>query len=183
MMAGSRTEYDVLIQLPGIGPSSAADILSVAYGKDLAALDGNIKRVLARLFNLTISWKRRNFIANCQLHLEEILPAGKAGDFNQGMMDLGATICLPKDPACPACPLKAIAGISSGCPTGPAPVPKAKKEIPHYIVTAGCDLRHPGQRGKVLLAKRPANGLLGGMWEYPGGKVEAGGESGRLPDP
>ena len=166
--------YDVLIKLPGIGPSSAADILSVAYGRDLAALDGNIKRVLARLFNLTDILDLPDFIANCQLHLEGMLPVGKAGDFNQGMMDLGATICLPKEPACPACPLRSDCMAFQAGVQLDRPLPKARKEIPHYIVTAGVIFEHPGQPGKVLLAKRPANGLLGGMWEYPGGKVDPG---------
>lgn len=163
--------YDVLIKLPGIGPSSAADILSVAYGRDLAALDGNIKRVLARLFNLTDILDSPDFIANCQIHLEGMLPRGQAGDFNQGMMDLGATICLPKEPACPACPLRGDCMALLSRVQMDRPIPKSRKAIPHYIVTAGVIFDDLSHSGRVLLAKRPVNGLLGGMWEYPGGKV------------
>ncbi len=167
-------EYEQLIQLPGIGHSSAADILSVAFGKDLAALDGNIKRVLSRLFNLTLSLETPEFTKTCQLFLDQLLPASKAGDFNQAMMDLGASLCLPKNPACQECPLKDDCQAYLAEVQNLRPVRKTKKEIPHYIVTAGVIMENIDQPGKVLLAKRPANGLLGGMWEYPGGKVQAG---------
>jgi A/G-specific adenine glycosylase len=167
-------QYDQLINLPGIGPSSAADILSVAYGMNLAALDGNIKRVLARIFNLTDILDSPDFLKQCQLELDSLLPNGKAGDFNQAMMDLGATICLPKNPACPECPLRGDCQAYSAGVQLDRPVPKPRKEIPHYIVTAGVIFDNSGRPGKVLLAKRPANGLLGGMWEYPGGKIQPG---------
>jgi A/G-specific adenine glycosylase len=168
------SEYDQLIQLPGIGHSSAADILSVAYGKNLAAMDGNIKRVISRLFNLSLSLETPEFTKTCRLLLDQLLPAGEAGDFNQAMMDLGASICLPKNPACQECPLKDNCQAYLEGVQNLRPVRKAKKEIPHYIVTAGVIMDNVDQPGKVLLAKRPANGLLGGMWEYPGGKVQAG---------
>lgn len=167
-------EFEQLIRLTGIGHSSAADILSVAFGKDLAALDGNIKRVLSRLFNLTLSLETPEFTKTCHLLLGQLLIAGKAGDFNQAMMDLGAIICLPKKPACSDCPLRNDCQAYLENVQNLRPVRKAKKEIPHYIVTAGVILDGVNQPGKVLLAKRPANGLLGGMWEYPGGKVQAG---------
>lgn len=163
--------YDLLIKLPGIGPSSAADILSVAYGKNLAALDGNIKRVLARLFNLVEVLDSPDFISECHSKLDLLLPDGKAGDFNQAIMDLGATICLPKKPACLDCPIRSDCQAYQTDVQMDRPVPKPRKDVPHFIVTAGVILNSNGYPAKVLLAKRPANGLLGGMWEYPGGKI------------
>ena len=99
-------DYEQLIQLPGIGHSSAADILSVAYGKDLAALDGNIKRVLSRLFNLTLSLETPEFTKTCYLLLDQLLPAGNAGDFNQAMMDLGSKYLSAKESCLPSLPVK-----------------------------------------------------------------------------
>jgi A/G-specific adenine glycosylase len=100
---------------------------------------------------------------------EQELPKGRAGDYNQALMDLGATICLPKNPRCLLCPLREecranLLGIQEQ-----RPVLKPKAMVPHYTVTAGV----VWQNGKVLLAKRPSHGLLGGMWEFPGGKIEA----------
>lgn len=164
-------QYFHLIRLPGIGPSSAADILSVAYGVNLAALDGNIKRVLARLFNIGDVLDSPEFLDSCRQLLDKLLPEGKAGDFNQAMMDLGAVICLPKNPACINCPLISDCLAYQHNNQVDRPLPKPKKEIPHFIVTAG--VIHDSS-GKVLIARRPANGLLGGMWEFPGGKVHPG---------
>ncbi len=83
--------YEHLINLPGIGPSSAADILSVAFGLDYAAMDGNIKRVLSRLFNIADVLDSPKFRTKSHKAVNILLPAGRAGDFNQAMMDLGAT--------------------------------------------------------------------------------------------
>ena len=99
-------ESRLLDELPGIGPYSAAAISSVAFGKDEAALDGNIRRVLSRVFTISLplgtfeSEKRLTQLA------KENLPKGKAGEYNQALMDLGASICFPRDPNCPLCPLK-----------------------------------------------------------------------------
>ena len=167
-------DYDQLLRLPGIGHSTAADILSVAFGQTIAALDGNIKRVLARLFNIPDILDSTDFISKCQSQLEQLLPTGRAGEFNQAMMDIGATICLPKNANCLECPLRSECTAFTIGKQNNLPVKKNRKEIPHYIVTAGVILDETTQPGRVLLAKRPANGLLGGLWEYPGGKVNPG---------
>jgi A/G-specific adenine glycosylase len=156
-----------LIKLPGIGRYTAGAIASIAFGADEPALDGNLKRVYARLFDVTeavdspkgekLLWEiaRRN------------LPHGRAGDFNQALMDLGSAICLPKNPRCLLCPLMELCKARENGTQELRPVRKPKKAVPHHIHAAGVIVR----RGRVLLARRPPGGLLGGMWEFPNGRV------------
>jgi A/G-specific adenine glycosylase len=142
----------------------------MAFGLDEATLDGNLRRIFARVFDVAqpadapagrkILWGLAR----------ENLPAGQAGDYNQALMDLGATICLPHNPSCLLCPLSEVCKARMGGIQEQRPVLKPKPKKPHFVVTAAVFQR----AGKVLLAKRPSKGLLGGMWEFPGGKVEAG---------
>ena len=169
------SDPETLARLPGIGPSTAADILSIAFGQDAGALDGNIRRVLARLFDLPHTSGSPAFLAECRQHLNGLLPPGRAGDFNQAMMDLGAGICLPRAPLCPECPLRSDCLACSRGTQQQRPVPRVKPQIPHYIVTAGVlHANHADASSPVLIARRPADGLLGGMWEFPGGKQQPG---------
>jgi A/G-specific adenine glycosylase len=141
----------------------------MAFGMDEPTLDGNLRRVFARLFDVSefadlpvgekILWELA----------AQNLPKGKAGDYNQALMDLGATICLPKNPRCLLCPLTEICEARKNGTQELRPVMKPKKATPHYIHAAAVIL----QRGRVLLAQRPPKGLLGGMWEFPNGRVNA----------
>ncbi len=97
------------------------------------------------------------------------LPKGKAGDYNQALMDLGAAICLPKNPRCLLCPLMKMCEARKHGTQESRPVLKPKKQVPQYIHAAAVIV----ERGRVLLSQRPANGLLGGMWEFPNARVEA----------
>jgi A/G-specific adenine glycosylase len=166
--------YENLIKLPGIGPSSAADILSVVFGLDYAAMDGNIKRVVSRLYNITEVLDSPEFLDKAYKAINDLLPHNHAGDFNQAMMDLGATVCLPKNPICSSCPLVDYCEAHSFGVELERPTAKLRKQIPRYTVTAGVIMSESVSSPAVLLAKRPSDGLLGGMWEYPGGKVEKG---------
>jgi A/G-specific adenine glycosylase len=161
-----------LQKLPGIGRYTAGAIASIAFGKDAPALDANIRRVLARVFNVAVP-ARSPEGERLLWHLAGAsLPAGRAGDYNQALMDLGSQICTPRAPACPYCPIAQhcqarLLGVQEA-----RPVLEAKPAVPHYVVTAAII-----QRGdQVLIAQRPAQGLLGGLWEFPGGKLEAGEE-------
>ena len=169
------TERTVLERLPGIGRYTAGAITSIAFGQDEAALDGNIRRVLARLFNVD----EPAYSGAGQRRLWELarqnLPAGRAGDYNQALMDLGASLCTPRAPACLVCPLAEMCQARQLGRQEELPVLKARAPIPHYTVTAAVIRR--GEQ--VLIARRPSKGLLGGLWEFPGGKVEPGEE---LPD-
>jgi A/G-specific adenine glycosylase len=163
-------ELSALQKLPGIGRYTAAAIASMAFGLDTVTLDGNIKRVFARVCNMeepadTPAGEKRLWAL-----VEENMPRGRAGDYNQALMDLGASVCLPKNPRCLLCPLMDLCQARARGVQESRPVQRPKKEIPHYTVTAAVI----GREGRFLLAKRPAKGLLGGMWEFPGGKVEAG---------
>ncbi|NMB91008.1 MAG: A/G-specific adenine glycosylase [Chloroflexi bacterium] len=159
-----------LEQLPGVGHYTSAAIASIAFGQDDAALDGNIRRVLGRVFNVTIPARSS---AGEQLFwrlAEENLPPGQAGDYNQALMDLGATVCTPKAPACEGCPLAELCQARALGVQEERPVLAARPEVPHIQVAAAIIQRD----GRLLIARRPSNGLLGGLWEYPGGKREDG---------
>lgn len=156
--------------LPGIGKYTAGAIASMAFGLDATALDGNIRRVLARVFNLEIPARSPAGEQELWRLAHEHLPPGRAGDFNQAMMDLGASICLPVNPKCKICPLEKHCQSYALDLQEQRPVLSQKKKIPHYMVTAAIILLD----NKVLIAQRPPSGLLAGMWEFPGGKLEAG---------
>ena len=159
-----------LISLPGIGRYTAAAIASIAFGQDEAVLDGNVKRVLARVFNLDYPANTPAGEKGFWLLARELVPAGSASDYNQAVMDLGATICTPRTPQCDSCPLAANCESNQLGIQDSRPVMIEKPPIPHYLVSAAVIQ----QGDTVLIARRPSKGLLGGMWEFPGGKVETG---------
>ena len=155
--------------LPGIGRYTAAAITSIAFGKDEAALDGNIRRVMARVFNVAIPARSTRGERLLWQLAKENLPSGSAGEYNQGLMDLGATICTSGSPNCADCP---VASYCQSLKLGiqeDRPVKRVKPAIPHYTVAAAVIRCNE----KVFIAQRPEKGLLGGMWEFPGGKIEA----------
>jgi A/G-specific adenine glycosylase len=156
--------------LPGIGRYTAAAIASMAFGVDIATLDGNLKRVFARLFDVAEAVDSPAGEKRLWELAETHLPSGRAGDYNQALMDLGSAVCLPKKPRCPICPLSELCLARQAGTQETRPVRKPKKEVPHYTVTAAVVRRD----GRYLLARRPVEGLLGGMWEFPGGKQEPG---------
>jgi A/G-specific adenine glycosylase len=154
--------------LPGIGPYTAAAIASIAFGQDVAAVDGNIRRVLSRLFDIREPARSTEGEKKLWNLAEEHLPAGRAGEYNQAMMDLGATICTPRSPDCGRCPAaEQCLALELGVQEE-RPVRAPRKKVPHHTVTAAVIVH--GDR--VLLAQRHPDGLLGGMWEFPGGTLE-----------
>jgi A/G-specific adenine glycosylase len=161
-----------LQKLPGIGKYTAGAICSLVYRQDEAALDGNIRRVLARLFNVEIPAKSTAGEAELWRLARLHIPPGHAGDYNQALMDLGASICTPRSPQCLLCPVQTFCQAYQLGIQEQRPVLDKRQPVPHYIVTAAVLQRD----GSVLIARRPSSGLLGGMWEFPGGKVEAGEE-------
>jgi A/G-specific adenine glycosylase len=159
-----------LMALPGIGPYTAGAILSIAFGHDVAALDGNVRRVLCRLFAIDADPRRPETRQMLWALAGSLVPSQDGGLFNEGMMDLGATICTPKSPGCAHCPLgEPCQGYASGSPES-YPRRMHRRPLPHYRVAAAVTWRD----GHILIAQRPLHGLLGGLWEFPGGKVEPG---------
>lgn len=157
-----------LRKLPGIGRYTVGAIASIAFDMDEPTLDGNLRRVFARLFDVS---EPADSTAGEEILwglAAENLPKGQAGDYNQALMDLGATICLPKNPRCLICPLMEICKARLNGTQALRPVLKPKKEIPQHTLAAGVVIKDR----KVLLAKRPSKGLLGGMWEFPNGRVD-----------
>ncbi|QQR55043.1 A/G-specific adenine glycosylase [Candidatus Peregrinibacteria bacterium] len=162
------SNFEVVLSLPGIGPYTAGAICSIAFNQNQAAVDGNVVRVLSRLENFKGDVKKNmNFFWT---RAAELLPPGQARDFNQGLMELGALICAPKNPKCSSCPVQAHckafeAGTVVSLPNkGPGPS-KVKIQVAIAILE---------KEGKVFVQKRHEKGLMGGLWEFPGGKVEPG---------
>lgn len=161
---------ETLQQLPGVGRYTAGAIASIAYGEAVPVLDGNVIRVFARLTDLDADVTQTGVKASLWLQAERWTPPARPGDYNQALMELGRTVCKPRHPLCADCPIRAYcAAFTNGTQTQ-RPVKKARAATPHYDVTAGMIWN---DRGELLIAQRPADGLLGGLWEFPGGKQEA----------
>jgi A/G-specific adenine glycosylase len=159
-----------LRKLPGIGRYTAGAIASLAFGLDEPVLDGNIRRVLARVFNVTEPLRSAEAEHRMWELAKDYLPPGRAAAYNQALMELGATLCTPRSPGCPRCPLVEVCQARHLNVQEERPVMPAKPAVPHYIVTAAVIARER----QVLIAQRPIGGLLGGMWEFPGGKLLPG---------
>lgn len=157
--------------LPGIGPYTAAAIGSLAFNLDLAVLDGNVVRVLARLFAYPKDVRSSTAKKELQSMADDLLVKGDAGNFNEAMMELGATVCLPRNPRCGECPMSADCLALRSGRTGDYPVKAPRKKVPHLVVGAAVVTNAAGQ---VLIAQRRNSDMLGGLWEFPGGKQEAG---------
>jgi len=157
-------ELDAVTQLPGIGRSTAGAILAFAFGQRHPILDGNVKRVLARLHAIETPVNRRD--TECQLWAlaEHYTPATRVADYTQAIMDLGATLCRPRNPDCPRCPL--VRHCRAGASGEPEryPVRTARRASPVRHTTM---LMIRDARGRVLLAKRPPSGVWGGLWSFP----------------
>jgi A/G-specific adenine glycosylase len=162
-------------ELPGVGDYTAAAVLSIAYGVPLAALDGNVARVVARLSGLAGSLAQREFRGAVKGRLDRLLSRRRPGDFNQALMELGQTVCVPRAPRCPCCPLRAGCRAStSGRPEAfPSTRPRRAAEESH--LAAALILRpaalpggesHQGAR-PVLLTRGLDDGLMADLWNFP----------------
>ena len=161
-----------LRQLPGIGRYTAGAIASIAFGMDEPTLDSNIRRVLSRVFDVAAPARSTEGEEILWELAASHLPAGQASEYNQALMDLGSLICTPRQPLCANCPLNEICKAFSLGVQEERPVKLTKAPIPHHTVTAAIIQRED----QVLIAQRPPQGLLGGLWEFPGGKVKPGEE-------
>ena len=144
-------------KLPGIGPYISGAIASIAFGLDCPAVDGNHHRVLSRLFQHSGDRKAMWSLA------EKVLPKGRAGDFNQALMDLGSGVCTAKNPKCEQCPISHLCKAYLAKEVSKFPVKAAKKKVPTRVLVCGQLVKD----SKTLVAKRPSSGLYGGLFEMP----------------
>ena len=158
------TQVVELQTLPGIGPYTAGAIASIAFAQKTPAIDGNVLRIVSRITVNTGNTKERKVQKEIEEFIWMVLPDKRTGEFNQALMDLGATICIPKGtPKCSICPLSNLCKGNSRGIAGTLPVKSAKKkrkveERTIFILS---------YRGKIAIRKRPSTGLLSKLWEYP----------------
>jgi A/G-specific adenine glycosylase len=159
-------DVDALRQLPGIGAYTAGAIASIAFAIPTPAVDGNVRRVMARV----LAWAEPD-AAGLEAAVRAWLPADRPGAFTEALMELGATLCRPKSPQCLLCPWRDFCQAQALGQPEAFPVPRPRKPIPHYDVVAAVTVR---EDGRVLVARRRQEDMLGGLWEFPGGKCEDG---------
>lgn len=165
-----------LRKLPGIGPYTAGAIASIAFGKDEPVLDGNVVRVISRLFCIAGDVTRAATKKDLLEAVDSMIPTGGASAFNQALMDLGARICLPRNPQCEGCPVADFCDAHRTDQESVYPQKAKKAKIPHIDVVAGAiwDGEPFTTTSRLLIAQRKLDDMLGGLWELPGGTVEEG---------
>ncbi|MDA3895980.1 MAG: A/G-specific adenine glycosylase [Desulfobacteraceae bacterium] len=162
-------DREMFLALSGVGDYIAAAVLSIAFDRPLAVVDGNVKRVFARLFeiaapvNISASYKIYKAVAN------DLLDADDPATFNQAVMELGALVCKPAKPDCAMCPLSKWCVSFKKNHTDRYPVKQKKAPIPHHHMSVGVLFKGD----KVLIVRRPEEKMLGGLWEFPGGRLQA----------
>lgn len=162
-------EFEAVLSLPGIGRTTAGGILSAAFGLPTPILDGNVKRVLARLTALPVAPNRA--ISLLWEISTAMLDIQHPRDFNQALMDLGATVCTPRNPDCLSCPWQPFCQAYLSNMQNELPISETRASLPHKFIGVAVIWNEQGQ---ILIDRRRQEGLLGGLWEFPGGKVEPG---------
>ena len=161
---------EALLGLPGVGPYTAAAIASIAFNHDVAVVDANVERILARLFD--IAGPIKNTATKKWMHRKalELLPPGEARIFNQALMDLGGLLCTPKNPACDSCPVANFCAALQAGRVGERPVVTASTKTVLIEMATGvltC-------QGLLFIQQRLADDVWGRLWEFPGGRLETG---------
>jgi A/G-specific adenine glycosylase len=160
---------DEIKTLPGIGGYTAGAILSIAYGQPLPAVDGNVRRILCRLFAIRKPVDHTREQKQLRKLAASLIPLKYPGDFNQALMDLGATICKAKNPDCSRCPIADLCQARLQNLQNVLPITKKAAKIPRRKAVAAV-IRNP--KGMLLVVQRPASGLLASFWKLPGGFIK-----------
>lgn len=161
-------KHEEIIKLKGIGPYTAGAISSIAFNQEKPIVDGNVIRVLSRLFEYKENTRLPKNIKQIWTWAEDLIPKGNAREFNQGMMELGALICKPKNPHCLKCPLVSYCKAHQNNTALQLPNRgESAKNIPIKVAIAIIY-----KDNKIFIQKRKSKGLMAGLWEFPGGKVE-----------
>ncbi|MEM6453573.1 MAG: A/G-specific adenine glycosylase [Acidobacteriota bacterium] len=158
------------MDLPGVGRYTAGAIASIVHGEPAPVVDGNVKRVFARLFAIDDSIDASATIRRLWSIAEALVDPEDPGAFNQALMELGARVCTPRRPQCLTCPLSSMCAARAAGRQADLPVRRAKRAVPHRDVA----LARVRRGARVLLVRRPPDGLLAGLWDFPHAFVEAG---------
>jgi A/G-specific adenine glycosylase len=164
-----------LSALPGIGSYTAAAVASIAFGEPVPVIDGNVRRVMARILAIGIDPRSRPAEATILATLTPLLNQADPAEANQALMELGAMVCLPRNPRCANCPVPPDCRAHCELRTDELPIRKSHPPTPHHDVAIALIER----RGRLLLIRRPTEGLLGGLWELPGGRITASSDAPR----
>lgn len=155
-----------LRQLPGIGPYTAAAIASIAFGEPVPSVDGNVLRVCSRLWGMATPMRDKALADDVRARLVPLIRTVNPSHFNQAMMETGALICKPRNPLCDQCLLARHCVAFKTNRTDELPVVEKTVKGPHYRIAVGVIWK----RTRILIARRQDNQMLGGLWEFPGGK-------------
>jgi A/G-specific adenine glycosylase len=163
-------DHEELLKLPGIGKYTAGAIMSIAFNRDYPLVDANIERIFARLFNLAKPVKDKKTHAYIWRKASELVPKNRARLFNQAMMELGALVCLSRNPRCKICPIQRecqafCLGLASKRPVLQEPAKTVFIEMATGILQ---------REGKLFIQKRKSKGVWANLWEFPGGRLEPG---------
>jgi A/G-specific adenine glycosylase len=161
------SEPKALSSLPGIGKYIGSALMSIVFGHPHAVVDGNVKRLFSRLFMLDDPVNVSGSNALFESRAKRLLDPAHPGDFNQAVMELGARICRPRNPKCFSCPLKPFCKALARRQVSEYPKRLKRSKVPLYAVVIGVVFH----KGRVLILRRKDDGLLGGLWEFPGGKI------------
>jgi A/G-specific adenine glycosylase len=163
-------DWETIKHLPGVGDYIAAAVLSIAFGRPHAVVDGNVKRVLARLFLIDAPVNQAAGHKVFQTTAQQLLSRNCPGDHNQAVMELGALVCTPRKPACDSCPLKRFCRAAATGRMDRYPRRVKTNPAPEHRLVCAVVVKN----GRLLLTRRPSDGLLGGLWEFPNGPWENG---------
>ena len=159
-------DADALQTLPGFGPYTSAAVSSIAFGRPTPVVDGNVLRVFCRFWGIENDIRQPQVKAELQSRLQPFIKQAPPSAFNQAIMEIGALVCRPKTPHCASCPLAPDCVARREHRTDELPVKSKRKPTPHYPVAVGVIWKS----GKVLIGRRRQDQMLGGLWEFPGGK-------------